>query len=187
MKALVEQAWHAYGGRVLAYLRRRLGGDGALAQDLVQECFLRLQRSGSVPANMEAWLYRTARNLVIDQARSRRPAPAQVLAEHSVPTQDGPAEAGREALLECLPLLLQGLPTVYGEALRRAYLQGLSQQALAAEQGLSLSGAKSRVQRARRLLRGAYEACCALEYDAQGRVMGLLDREGCVFSPSSSS
>ena len=52
----------------------RLTGDSAWADDLVQETYLRfLQvKEGIQPSSQRAWLYRTARNLFIDQFRRQK-------------------------------------------------------------------------------------------------------------------
>jgi RNA polymerase sigma-70 factor (ECF subfamily) len=47
---------------------------------------------------------------------------------------------------------------------------GLSQQELADRVGISLSGAKSRVQRARQMLREMVLDCCRVERDGRGNV-----------------
>ncbi|HMY75336.1 MAG TPA: sigma factor-like helix-turn-helix DNA-binding protein [Blastocatellia bacterium] len=49
-------------------------------------------------------------------------------------------------------------------------LQGLTQQEIAQRQGISLSGAKSRVQRGRAKLKEVFQECCALEFDQRGKV-----------------
>src|SRR5690606_7389395 len=91
---------------------------------------------------------------------------------------DRPAEA-RVELAACLPRLLERLPERYREAVRLAELEGLPQQEVARRQGVSLSGAKSRVQRGRRRLRELVEACCAVECDHRGSVVDYEPRGGC--------
>jgi RNA polymerase sigma-70 factor (ECF subfamily) len=53
-----------------------------------------------------------------------------------------------------------------------AEIEGLSQQEAADRLGLSLSGAKSRIQRGRSMLKEALEQCCSFELDGRGRLMG---------------
>ena len=52
-----------------------------------------------------------------------------------------------------------------------AEIEGLSQQEVADRLGLSLSGAKSRIQRGRAMLKGVLEQCCRFEFDTRGNLM----------------
>ena len=69
--------------------------------------------------------------------------------------------------------MIDCLPEKYREALRLVDLQGLSRQLAADRLGLSLSGAKSRVQRARVQLKALYLDCCHVEFDRTGHVLGF--------------
>src|SRR5687768_11405427 len=55
------------------------------------------------------------------------------------------------------------------QVLTRIDLNGESQADLARELGVSHSGIKSRVQRARRRLRDVFEACCSVAQDVRGK------------------
>jgi RNA polymerase sigma-70 factor (ECF subfamily) len=70
-----------------------------------------------------------------------------------------------------LPELIDDLPATYRDAVRLHEIEGLSQQAVADRLGLSLSGAKSRVQRGRERLRAELERCCSFELDRRGNVL----------------
>lgn len=148
------------------YVRRRVA-DPAAAEDLVQEVALRALQRGPEPGErLRPWLYRTARNAVVDYYRARRPAeelPPDLLAEE-------PAEDSERLLAACVRPLLAGLPSPYREALERVELEGLDQKALAREAGLSPSGARTRVQRARALFRRRLDECCRTTLDRRGGV-----------------
>ena len=62
--------------RVLAYATRLLGGDRAEAEDVAQDCMLRLWRQAphwrQGETRVTTWAYRVATNLCIDRQRSRR-------------------------------------------------------------------------------------------------------------------
>jgi RNA polymerase sigma-70 factor, ECF subfamily len=68
--------------------------------------------------------------------------------------------------------MIQQLPEHYREAVILSELQGLTQKEVAKVQGTSLSGAKSRVQRGRALLKNMLDDCCRLEFDHRGRLCG---------------
>ena len=57
--------------------------------------------------------------------------------------------------------------------------EGLSQREVADRLGLSLSGAKSRLQRGRALLRGMLLDCCHLDLDRYGNVVDYEQRRRC--------
>jgi RNA polymerase sigma-70 factor (ECF subfamily) len=71
---------------------------------------------------------------------------------------------------------VQGLPPIYREALELTEYDGLSQVELARRLGLSVSAAKSRVQRARALVRATVDRCCHFEVDRYGTVLGYTPR-----------
>lgn len=89
-----------------------------------------------------------------------------------------PSSCDAEAeLATCLSSLLNQLPDDYRAALVLTAVEGLKQRDLAARLGLSLSGAKSRVQRARSKLKKLLFACCDVEFDRRGNVLAYRPRD----------
>lgn len=109
-------------------------------------------------------LYRIAANAIADHFRAQRPT-------EELP-EDFPAPERERAftaeLARCVAPFLAGLPETYREALQLSEIDGLPQREAAERLGLSLSGAKSRVQRGRRLLRERFLECCEIEATAGG-------------------
>lgn len=166
-------SWAATIERLQSFIAGRVG-DRELAADLTQDVIVRSIASGAMDRvdNPTAWLYRSARNAVIDHYRTRRvhgelPDPDQ-WPDPDLPG-NGPNEATQE-LARCLQPLLADLPEAARDALTRVDLQGETHQHVADELGISVSGMKSRVQRARRQLRERLTSCCAVELDAGGAV-----------------
>lgn len=150
-------AWQQHHSAVLGYLRRRLQ-DLMLAEDLTQETFLRLHRAQPElheQAQLRAWLLRAAHNLWVDHIRARKP---EVPLEETTPLSGNESAAWR-AFEPCIVPLAQRLPEDYRSALLWD-LDGIPQQEIARRQGIGLSGAKSRVQRARGLLAQVFSLCC---------------------------
>ena len=167
-----ETLWRKYHDRLAAFLRRRVA-DRATADDLLQDVFLKTHTA--VPSlkdgiKLESWLYQVTRNMVIDHYRARR-RPRHALPDglnHPVAPR---AEAARRELAVCLRPMVAQLPQPYRDALTLADLERRSQAAVAHAQGLSLSGAKSRIQRARAMLKDRLARCCRLEFDHRGTVV----------------
>jgi RNA polymerase sigma-70 factor (ECF subfamily) len=145
------------------------------AEDILQDVFLRVYRQlGTVrdPQRLESWLYQIARNRIIDHYRSRRQWVD--LTENLVADADSTKETSEEPSEDLLPYVcevIEGLPEPDREALLQADYQGMAQQDLACQLGISLSGAKSRVQRARQKVKKALLHCFDFEFDTRGGIM----------------
>jgi RNA polymerase sigma-70 factor (ECF subfamily) len=138
--------------RVEAYLRR-LGAERALAEDVTQDVMLVLwQRADSYDptrAIASAWIFRIARNRLIDAFRRQR----------SVPRADGDAvevRAGDDTehsfyltqLERHLRHAVASLPSDQNQLIEQGYFRDKTQSALADEFGLPLGTVKSRQRRA---------------------------------------
>jgi RNA polymerase sigma-70 factor (ECF subfamily) len=104
---LVDEAW-IHRDDLMHYARRLLGAQGELAEDVVQEAFLRLHEriaSGESVRDARPWLFRVTRNLALDERRrSQRGAAAQSSLEVVASQPKGPLEVlqGRESAREAL-------------------------------------------------------------------------------------
>ena len=172
-EALPEAAWPAFEQQLRGYVGRRIV-DGA-ADDLVGDILLRLVRSRDKLAearNPTAWVYRVAANAITDHRRkhARETNALDAAAREPAGTEPEP-DTETAALARCLLPLIESLPAPYAEALRLTDIEGLSQTAAADRLGLSVSGMKSRVQRARHKLKTALLRCCDIEFNRRGDVL----------------
>lgn len=178
-----ESLWRDYRTQLFRFVLKRVS-DEATAEDIVHDVLVRAyDRRDTLrdAGKFESWLYRITRNAVIDHYRMRRPTeplPADL-------TTDATAGDARSELAACTTPLLDALPPHYRDALVLTELQGLTQRDAAIRLGLSLSGAKSRVQRARRMLEAKLLDCCRLEFDNRGGIIDYESRTGCAPGGSS--
>lgn len=167
-------AWKQHRASVHRYLRRRLPNKEQV-EDLTQETFLRLYRAPpaiSEPGQLRAWLFRIAHNLMVDYYRARRD---EMPLDEAHPASAPDGTAPLRALEPCIAPLADRLPEGYRTALLWD-LEGMPQQEIARRQNVSLSGAKSRVQRARTLLKREFERCCHFHFDADGELVAYGPR-----------
>lgn len=184
-----ETIWQDFHGRLLGFIARRVP-DRANAEDILQDVMLRIHRHADdlehAPA-VGAWVHRIARNAIADHYRGapvRRERPAGLDLDSEEPAEQEPVTA--EALSElttCLEPLLGRLTPIHREALTLTELEGLTQASAAARLGLSHSGMKSRVQRARIELRRLLVACCDIQLDRRGDIAGYRSRGPCDCGP----
>lgn len=179
----LEVLWRDSSARLSAWFEGETG-NAADAEDLVQETFLRVhERLDSLvdAASVRAWVGRIARNVLVDHLRRRGARAGEPLPAEGAPPEnglDGFAERGSEpdpsldrSVASWLEDFLVELEPEDAAALREVDLAGRTQAEFAARTGLSLSGAKSRVQRAREKLRARLEACCTFAFDARGGIL----------------
>jgi RNA polymerase sigma-70 factor (ECF subfamily) len=167
-------AWTLHAAELRGWLRHRVG-DTALADDLLQDLFLKALRQDKRFCelhNARAWLFEVARNLLADHLR---------MAHHMVAVPDdlmAPADDTDtiDHLTTCLPRVLSELSIEDREAITLCDLQGMAQADFARTRGLSLSAAKSRVQRARVRLRAQMSQACQVRMDEGGRVSDFVPR-----------
>ena len=170
-----EQVWQDYHSRLHQFILSRVNYN-AEAEDILQDVFLRIHRRIDTldeSDHLQAWIYRIARNAVIDYYRQRRPT-EELPPDLRAPEADD-AQADRE-IAGCLAPMIGALPERYRQALQLTELEGLTQKELAEREGLSLSGAKSRVQRGRALVKTMLLDCCHLEFDRQGQVVDYAQK-----------
>jgi RNA polymerase sigma-70 factor, ECF subfamily len=155
------------------HLRRFIGSriaDIDDADDILQEVFLRVHSNLDTIRDLnkvESWIYQIARNSIIDYYRGRH-----VLVElPEIPIKEEFSETGAtESMAPFIQEVVQALPEPYRQALILTEYQGLSQVELADRLGISVSGAKSRVQRARQKARNIMLACCHYDFDVRGSI-----------------
>jgi len=173
-----EKVWQEYQSRLRAFIKSSMYDDSA-TDDVLQNVFLKMH-AGLVSlkdeTKLKSWLYQIARNAMIDYFRSHKPT-AELPGQLSQPETD-PGEKVTQELSECLHPMIQLLPESYREAIILSEMKGLTQKEVAKAQGTSLSGAKSRVQRGRALLKNMLAECCRLEFDHSGRLCGYERKEG---------
>jgi RNA polymerase sigma-70 factor (ECF subfamily) len=160
---------------LLGFIRRRVRSREA-AEDILQEVLLRIHsHAGAVEDTtaIGAWVHRVATNAIADHHRSA-PVRRELVTSEVEPVPTGGSDAdgpdARGELAACVAPLLRQLPAKYREALTLTELEGLSQAEAARRAGVSLSGMKSRVQRARMQLRRVLLDCCDVELDRRRAV-----------------
>jgi len=164
-------------GRLRNFIRRRVA-DEADAEDILQDVFYELIEAYRLMKPIEqvgAWLYRVARNRIIDGFRKKKPEPFSAARdpdaedgdslslEELLPSPDAGPEAAyaRSILLEELDAALDELPEEQREVFLAHEFEGISFKELSAETGVSVNTLLSRkhyaVLHLRRRLQSIYD------------------------------
>lgn len=168
------RAWHQHEAELRGWMRRRLRSP-ADAEDALQDLFLKALRHREKFCeliNARAWLFEVARNYLADRLRLSRDM-VELPEDLAAPRVES---ASVESLAGCLPRVLSELAPEDREAITLCDLDGMRQEEYARLKGLSLPGAKSRVQRARKRLRERMMKGCRVSLDSLGQVSDFVPR-----------
>lgn len=147
-------------------LATRVTGSRAVADEIAQECFLRVwtkAASWQPTARVSTWLWRIVMNLSLDHMRKARPEPLDDVPEPVDPGLSPEAETERNALGRALESALAGLPVRQSQAVRLCLIDGFSQSEASAALDVSEGALESLLVRARRALRASLAAYAPAE------------------------
>ncbi len=154
-------------------------GEPELTRDILQEIFLKVHlQIGSLrdASKLNAWIFQLTRNAIADHYRR---AHRMVKPPDEDPPGTGFEENYNAVFQDAVRPFVAALPEKYREALLLTEFEGMSQAELAKHLGISLSGAKSRVQRAREKLLERFKQCCHVQPDPFGNILHYSVRPGC--------
>lgn len=177
MDALVYSSWTKVQDELRSFIQKRVK-DNDLADDIVQDVFLKLHANSARVRDLNkitGWIFQVARNSIIDQFRKQ----SKQINLNDLEWESEDTHSLNDCVAHCLSVLIDTLPNKYREALVLTDKQNLSQTQLADTLGISYSGAKSRVQRARKKLRDKLEALYHIETDGYGNIIRCEDRKPC--------
>jgi RNA polymerase sigma-70 factor, ECF subfamily len=171
--------WSAFYADLHAFVSTRVRG-AADTDDVVQLVLERalLKAPHAEIENVAAWLFGVARNAVTDYYREQARRSLAIAEALDLDEQTFEvAESERAAVLACMEPLLATLHSDDAQLLRWADMEGRAMQAIADDLRISLTAAKSRVQRARKEFVKTTQACCVVHQDPRGRVVGLTPHQ----------
>lgn len=155
----------------LSFLERRVG-DHALAEDILQDAFVKLiARPDQAPTDdgVVPWFYRSIRNAAIDRFRRMATATTALEAFAGEVESSIPSEEMRSEICACVSEVAQTLKQEYVDVLLSVEVNGTPVKTFAQQHGLTATNAGVRVHRAREALRKRVAQAC-----------GVCAEHGCV-------
>lgn len=162
--------------KLTAFIRSKVAKD--MVDDLLQDVFMKVHTridSLKEDVKLESWLYQVTRNTIIDHYRSKKTT--EELPDWIEQPQPEEEETIRKELSLCLEPMIKELPNKYRKAVQMSEMESKTQKEMAEQEGISLSGAKSRVQRGRALLNTMLHDCCQFEINKNNQVVSYEKKE----------
>lgn len=181
-----ESVWYRLNEDLLRFIKRRVK-DEYEAEDILHNVFRKIHDSLHVLKDEEklnSWVYQITRHAITDYYRAAaKKKEAEAPLHDDFDIVDMPTENNlNEVVSQWLKGIVEELGEKYREAIMLTELGDLSQKEMAAQLGISVSGAKSRVQRAREMIKEKLLACCHIYRDRLGNVIDFERKGQCCSS-----
>lgn len=170
MSTTLENTYKELRTGLKLFINKRVNNE-ALAEDILHDVFLKAHTNIEKlkdTSKLNGWIYQIARNSITDYYRSKKEYSDIDKIEIEDKKESLPVIKSLEPTLRNF---LRYLPPIYREAIVLTDFRGMSQKSLAEKLNLSVSAVKSRVQRARVMLKDLFLECCHFEFDKFGTVI----------------
>jgi len=147
-------------------LKKAKSGDAA--NDIFQNTFLKIHKNISnlkKENKVKAWVFQIARNEIANYFNAESTQIEKLSTEEGISLQE-------IQFVCCFDKMINDLPNIYKEAIEMVYIKGYKQKDVAKELGISLENTKTRIRRAKDILKGKFKECCKYEFDKKGKLIG---------------
>ncbi|MBU8892169.1 MAG: RNA polymerase sigma factor SigZ [Bacteroidales bacterium] len=171
METDTSKIWVEFSHKIRAFILKRVN-DVAIADDILQEVFIKIHTKIALlkdETKLHSWIYQITRNTINDYFRKLNPSSTVVeneIAENIVDDNES-----MNNIVKGLHDFMDKLPEKYCDVLCKTEFDGLSQLDYAKQNSLSISGAKSRVQRGRKMIKDMLMKCCHFQFDKYGTII----------------
>ncbi|RKS02435.1 sigma-70 family RNA polymerase sigma factor [Flavobacterium sp. 102] len=164
-----ESLWEVYSKDLKRYVFSQIK-DEDTTNDVLQEVFIKIHlniASLQKKESVKSWVFTIAHNTLMNFLNKKSiPFPIEDVAD------DFSADEEIHSAKSCLLPLIKNLPEKYSEPLLLSEIKGKKQAEVANLLGITLSGAKSRIQRGRKLLQQGFMDCCHYKLNNDGFLVG---------------
>ena len=176
MSQMISITWDHLYGELVTFVEQRVK-DKPTAEDIVQDVFIKVHTKSSqlkAADKIIGWIYQITRNAVADHFRqsSKNVEPINIDWESNY-------HEFNDCVAHCLKSLMDALPDEYRIPLALTELENQSQYQVAQALNISYSGARSRVQRARKMLKQKLDELYYIKTDSYGNIIVCKDRVPC--------
>jgi RNA polymerase sigma-70 factor (ECF subfamily) len=166
-----SEIWEEHSDKLKTFICNKVNHDD-VCHDILHDVFLKItQKEDRIKwiEQQASYVFKMAQNAIVDHYRSQK----SHLSFAGTPEAFTPGESPEYELADCcLMSFVQKLPQPYREAIILTEFEGISQKELAEKLDISYSGAKSRIQRAKKMLKETILACCPYQFDKYRNIIG---------------
>ncbi len=161
--------WNELNEKLFNFIKQKVKNQD-VAKDINQDVFIKVFSKLDTLRNRDKiipWIYQITRNEINSFFRKQEFNQEIGIVEHA----DFLEGNLTSEFSKCIQPIINSLPIKYQEAIRLIEIEGISQKELAEKVNISYSGAKSRVQRGREMIKSLLEQCCTVSTDKYGNIL----------------
>lgn len=175
MEKDLSNIWNTFNTDLYKFILSRVK-DADASKDILHDTFIKIQKNIKQlkdEKSLRFWIYRITYNSIIDYFRARNYDVKDFNNDNYYNSKFDKEDEDTKTsqLAACIVPFINKLPDIYKEALTLTEFKNYSQLDLAEHLGISYSGAKSRVQRAKIKLKEIFEQCCTISTDSYGNIL----------------
>lgn len=169
----VNDIWIKYSKPIKGFILKKINSEQD-ADDIMQEVFIKIYNNISSlkdDKKVNAWVYQITKNAISDYYRRQGKSVKLVELSENLTNDLIEDTSFNYKIAECLEAMIDNMKDEYKQAILLTEFGNLTQIELSKKMGISISGAKSRVQRAKKKLKKTLLNCCNFEFDHFGNVI----------------
>ena len=178
MKQNTQQIWDSFKESLFYFILKRVK-DEDLSKDILQEVFIKIHlnlHQLKDPSKMHSWAFQITRNQIAEHFRKTK----NTVALDALDQEHLSDEIESDEINPCcFEHLIDELPKKYGDVLTLINVEGKKQKEAAHELRLSLPNLKTRVYRAKEMLKQKFIDCCRFSLNDKGLLVGEQDCQRC--------
>ncbi len=179
----IEKIWLEVNNKLFTFISNKVQNKDDV-RDIIQDTFVKVKLNIDKllnPAKAENWIFQIARNTMYDYFRDKgksikKENVFERISEDEENEDDILIQQQTESFSDYTGFVVSQLPEKYKKAVYMADIEGKKMHEIADELDLSISGAKSRVQRARRMIKDIILQCCDVTSDNYGNIIEYKSR-----------
>jgi len=179
MKYNSDTLWREHHDAVYAFIRRRVNNEND-AKDILQNVAIKawkyFESNTTEIKNLRAWFYQVSKNAISDFFRRRKTFAPQT---ENLDIADETPEDAYSSATRFLEPLMSLLPPEYSAPLKMSEIDGIKQELIARKLNMTHGAVRTKISRARGMLKKKIEECAVTEKDAAGQLMSFRIRTDC--------
>lgn len=174
MSLSTEEVWDSFNQQLFSFIHRRVKSRTE-AEDILQDVFFKIHKNIDTLNENEklpAWIYRIARNTIIDHYRKAgKTSNVEFNEDFMIPEIEPEGDLYCQ-IKTCLKSFVKILPDKYRESVELSEFKGMKQKDVAGTLNISLPAAKSRILRGKEMIKQHFVDCCKFNIDENGNLVG---------------